>query len=534
MDVYSHIVIGGGSAGCVLANRLSASRQASVLLLDAGRPDNNPLLKMPLACGLFFYNPDYTWGFESEPEPFANDRRIPAVASKVLGGGSSINGMVYTRGDSRDYDQWAQAGARGWSFEEVLPYFKRSERSWRGENSHHGQAGPLGVSAMQRDAIYDNVVATAHRNGHVVTDDFEAGRLEGFGVTDVTVFRGRRSSAAQTFLRPVRKRANLTVRCGAHVSRILIEKGRAVGVEYVSDGRRLTARAEQEVILSAGAFNSPKILMLSGIGPADDLASVGVPVIQDLPGVGRNLQDHPVIPITFRAKELSRFDGSLRLDRLILGAARWGIRAGGPVGDSPCSAFAFLKTRPGLERADVEWTVVGAYNDAKIWFPGWRRPATNMITVMNILLRPESRGDVTLRSADPSDPPRVRFNLLKATDDRETLLRSIRMMREFMASEPISEMMSEEMAPGGARTSDEELLAYMRESVYTNIHMVGTCAMGVAPESVVDPELKVHGIDGLRVVDASIMPTMLGAHTNAPTIMIAEKAAELILEKSYA
>lgn len=534
MAYYSHIIVGGGSAGCVLANRLSASPTTSVLLLDAGRPDTNPLLRMPLACGLFFYHNDYTWNFESEPEPFLNNRRIAAVASKVLGGGSTINGMIYSRGDRRDYDQWAQTGAKGWSFDEVLPYFKRSEKSWRRDNAYHGRDGSLGVSPMQKDAIYDSMVAAARQSGQTVTDDYEAGTLEGFGVTDVTVHNGRRSSTSQTFLKPVRKRSNLTVRSGAAVSRILIENGRAVGVEYLCGGELLTAHAEAEVILCAGAFNSPKILMLSGIGPADALSAIGVPVVQDMPGVGRNLQDHAVVPLVFRARDIGRFDGNLRLDRLLLGVAQWGVAGTGPVGESPCSGFAFLKTRPGLERADVEWTFVGAYADTRVWFPGWRKPGTSTISVSNILLRPDSRGTVTLRSADPSAAPRIVFNFLQEESDRQTLLRSIRMTRDFMALDPIKAILSEEIAPTNAITSDDDLLGYMRNSIYSNIHVVGTCAMGVGAESVVDAELKVHGIAGLRVADASVMPTLPGGHTNAPTIMIAERAADFVLAKEAA
>lgn len=531
---YSHILIGGGSAGCVLANRLSGSPNTSVLLLDAGRPDSNPLHRIPLACGLFFYHKNYTWNFESEPEPFANNRRIAAVASKVLGGGSTINGMIYSRGDPGDYDQWAQAGAKGWSFSDVLPYFKRSETSWRGENTYHGKDGPLGVSPMQRDALLDSITAAARLTGQTITDDFESGALEGFGIPDVSMHRGRRSSTSQTFLKPARDRKNLTVRTGAMVVKILIQGGRAVGVEYICDGQRTVAHAEEEVILCAGAFNSPKVLMLSGIGPANALTEHGIPVIQNLPGVGQNLQDHAIIPLVFKAKDIGRFDRNLRLDRLLLGAVQWGLAGVGPLAESPASAFAFLKSRPGLERADVEWMFLGAYNDTRAWFPGWRKHGTSTISVSNVLLRPESRGEVTLRSADPSAAPRITFNFLKAESDAQTLLRSTRMIREFMALGPIQAILSDEIAPSSAVTSDADLQEYMRNSIYSNIHAVGTCAMGAGGNSVVDPDLKVHGIVGLRVADASVMPTLPGAHTNAPTIMIAEKAADLILAKEPA
>ena len=528
-ETYDFIIVGGGSAGSVLANRLSAVPKCTVLLIEGGRIDRSLWMKMPLAAGKMFYDPALNWPLATDPEPDADDRAIGLCAGKVLGGSSSINGMMYTRGHPRDYDQWAQMGCRGWSYEEVLPYFKKAERNWRGADDVHGGAGPLTTSKITRDGLFELLAGTARKLGHHVTDDFERDGPDGFGLTDTTTHGGRRGSTAQRYLRPALKRTNLTLVTEAQVRRVIVERGRAVGVEYVRSGAVLKVAARREVILSAGAYHSPQLLMLSGIGPADHLSDMGIACLHDLRGVGRNLQDHCGYSIVYRTREPMAFDGQLRLDRLVGSVMRWGVTGRGPVSQLPLAAIGFCRTRVGIERPDVELLFTPAALDAHIWFPGWRPANGQMLAVSVSLVRPETTGRVMLRSGDPSATPRIIANYLTEPADRLALLRAAHLVRSFMQTEPAASLVSEELSPGLAADDDVALAGYIRATLRTMMHACGTCAMGTEDDSVVNPQLRVHGVDALRVVDASVMPSVITGHTNAPTIMIAEKAADLIL-----
>lgn len=529
---FDYIVIGGGSAGSVVAARLSEDPDAAVLLLEAGGPDRSLLLRMPLAFRILRSRMLFDWGLESEPEPFALDRRIPAARGRVLGGSSSVNGMMYSRGHPRDYDQWAQMGARGWSFDEVLPAFRKSERNWRGASERHGGDGPLSVSPMsRRDSATRALEATATAMGLPVTDDFEGAQPEGFGLPDLTTRRGHRQSASRAFLDPARRRPNLTIVTSAQVRRIVIERDRAVGVDYVEGGEARHIRAGRQVVLCAGAYASPQLLMLSGVGPAEHLQSHGIAVVADAPGVGRNLQEHPLAPMSFRTKKPLPFGDELRFDRVAASAVLWAMTGRGMMGTQPLTSIAFHGSRPGLEQPDLETMFMPTSFDARVWFPVVRPRAEDRMTVLNVALRPGSRGSVELRSADPGDKPVIRINLLSDPTDLAQLRHCVRWTRQVLSEGPIADYIGEEAFPGPGARSDAELDAAIRATVVTAQHPVGTCRMGSEADgmAVVDPQLRVKGVEGLRIADASIMPTLIGGHTNAPAIMIGERAAEMIL-----
>lgn len=533
MTSFHYIVVGAGSAGCVLANRLSADPTVRVLLLEAGGPDNRPLMAMPLAWRDTFLDPVVSWGYLSEPEPYADNRRIPAPRGKVLGGCSSVNGMMYSRGHPVDYDHWRQLGLEGWSYAEVLPYFRRSEANWRGETAYHGGDGPLTVARHRPDqVIHPRLMQTAEALGFKRLDDFHAAEAEGFSTPEFTVHQGRRGSTSARFLDPVRHRQNLEVQTGALTRRVLIEKGRAVGVEYEVDGRPERVLADREVILSAGTFNSPQILMLSGVGPAEELKAAGVQPLHDLPGVGKNLQDHASVGMMFTTKGPIAFDSKLRLDRLMLSVLQWRLFGTGIVAGLPVSAQGFYRSRPELEWPDVQFLITPVSMAARTWFPGWRKGVGHVLTSANVLLRPESRGEVTLRSPDPHDKPRIQFNLLKEAADRDSFRRMIRFARRFFGTEPAASLIDRPVAPGPDVQSDEEIDAFVRGAVGTAMHPTSTCAMGKGPMAVLDETCRVRGVEALRVVDCSSMPTIVGGNTNAPAIMIAEKAADMILGRS--
>ncbi len=530
MTSYSYIVIGGGSAGCVVAARLSERIENSVLLLESGGADRSVLLQMPLVFTSLRDNRNFDWGYTTDPEPFASDRIVHAPRGRVLGGSSSVNGLMYSRGHPRDYDQWTQLGARGWSYDDVLPLFKRSERNWRGDGPTHGGNGPLSVErSTSNEPIAKAIMETAHALDYRVLDDFEAGNPEGFALPDKTTYRGRRASASKAFLDPARSRSNLKVITGAHVARILIEKGRATGVEYAKDGQTTTVHADREIVLSGGAYASPQILMLSGIGPANHLRDVGVPITLDLPGVGTGLQEHPLVPMGFAAKKPFRFGQSLRADKLTLSTLYWLLTGRGLPSGVPLNAIAYYKSQSNLERPDLENVFMSTGFAARVWFPGWRGPEADVLSSLNVVLRPESRGSVRLRSGDPSAPPRIQFNLLQAPNDLRLLRFALRWTRDFVRQAPLSEHVGKEIFPSAAVETDAALDSYIRGNVDITQHPACTCKMGLGEDAVVDSQLKVRGVDGLRIADASIMPTLIGGHTNAPSIMIGEKAAEMML-----
>jgi choline dehydrogenase len=526
---YDYVIVGAGSAGCVLASRLSADPANRVLLIEAGGPEKGYLTEMPLAWFRAMLTKEIGWGYMSEPEPHADGRRIPAPRGKVIGGCGSINGMMYSRGSPADYDQWAQMGARGWSWSEVLPYFRKSEGNWRGESEHHGGDGPLTVARNEpHPVIYPAIIKAAEALGFEHLDDFHGVTQEGFSTVDITTHRGRRGSTAARFLRPAMNRPNLTVVDRALTTRIRIENGRAVGLDYERDGTTHRVDAERELILSAGTFNTPQLLLLSGIGPADELREHGIAVVQDLPEVGRNLQDHHSIRGLYEASGPFTFDQQLRFDKVALAAARWQLFGNGPLTQMPIGAQGFVRTREGLDRPDLQLLVSSVAMDAQVWFPGIRKRRGDYLAVASVLLHPESTGTVKLRSADPREKPAILFNALATEGDRASFRRIVRFTRELFGQPSAAALVKREVQPGPDVQSDAEIDAYVRSVVGTAMHPTSTCAMG----PVVDEALRVRGIDGLRIVDCSVMPTIVGGNTNAPAIMIAEKAADMILGQS--
>jgi choline dehydrogenase len=487
---------------------------------------------MPLTWRSIWQGPLYNWMYKTEPEPYLDNRRVALPRGKVLGGSSTINGLLYIRGNPRDYDTWRQLGNYGWSYDQVLPYFKRSENNWRGESKVHGAGGPLQVTPVDvTHYSYEPMMQAAVNAGIPLTHDF-AEDPEGFNRLDVTVGNGRRSSAARAYLYPAMKRNNLFVMINALSHRILVEKGRAVGVEYEHNGHTFKAWARREVILSGGSYNSPQLLMLSGIGPAEELKALGINPIHDLPGVGKNLSEHPIVGMQFESTSNDTFVQQLRFDRLVVQGVRYAVTRGGPFGNQVITANAFVRTRPELDTPNMQLFFAPVSFTTRVWMPGIRPAEKVGLGGSVCLLRPESRGQVTLRSTNPKDPPKIQLNFMKERVDREATRDGLRMLRKVFNTEPLAGMVKDEVMPGADVQSDEALDAYIRGGAEVCHHPVGTCSMGVNGHSVVDPELRVHGIAGLRVVDASVMPIVPSGNTNAPTIMIAEKASDMILGKA--
>jgi choline dehydrogenase-like flavoprotein len=526
---FDYIVVGAGSAGCVLANRLSEDPAARVLLLEAGGWDYDPLIHIPLGIGMMYKHVMHDWGYRTEPDPGLGGRAIEAMRGKVLGGSSSINFTGYSRGDRGDYDRWAQKGALGWSYDDVLPYFKRAETWEGGASGTRGADGPLGVEYSRvADPLYHAWIEAGRAAGYPVIADASSGTTEGFARSQYTIRNGRRSSAAVAYLKPVLKRKNIEVRTKVLTTKILLEGKRAVGVEIVEHGQVTRIHADREVILSGGAFNSPQLLMLSGIGPAAHLREMGIAPAVDLP-VGANLQDHLAAPILYARKNPGLFHGLMRFDRMAVAMMRAYFLGTGPATTIPSGVLAFIKTRPELAVPDVEYMFPGSPPYAHMWFPGFKAAYKDAFGIRPAIMHPDSRGKVWLRSADPRDPPRIIFNCYSAPNDLPTLREGFRRGREIAMQKPMDEFRGVELSPGHSVQSDADLDAYIRRMTITVNHPCGSCAMGVGPDTVLDPELKVRGIDRLRVVDASAMPDLVTAHINACVLMIAEKASDMIL-----
>ena len=532
---FDYIVVGAGSAGCVLANRLSAGPDRSVLLIEAGGRDRNPLFRLPMLMGRLFHSGIYNWRYHTEPVPSLGGRSLYWPRGKVLGGSSTINGMIYVRGNRHDYDRWAQMGLAGWSYGDVLPAFRRSEGHAERDGAYHGGKGELTVCrARGANPLFDVFVEAGREAGHPVNDDFNGAEQLGFGRYDFTIRRGKRCSTSAAFLNPIRNRRNLTITTGNLVRRVVVEAGRATGVEVADGANVRTIRAAREVILCTGTVNTPQLMMLSGIGPGDELQRHGIPVVHDLPGVGRNLQDHVDCVLAYACTEPITLYRELRADRMIRSVAAGMLLGRGIATTFPYEAGAFLKSRAEKVAPDIQVHFMPALeNAANLHFPvPFRKPPleeTHGFSMRVGPIDPESRGWIGLRSADPADAPLIQPNYLQSEADCRTTITGIRMVRDVIAQPAFDAYRGPELAPGAAVQSDTDLTAWLRDNAMTTFHPVGTCRMGTDPIAVVDARLAVHGIKGLRVADASVMPVITSGNTNAPAIMIGEKAAEFIL-----
>ncbi|MBI10312.1 MAG: choline dehydrogenase [Rhodospirillaceae bacterium] len=523
---YDYIVVGAGSAGSVLANRLTASGQHKVLLLEAGRPDHF-WTKIPIGFSRMIDLPAANWCYESEPEENTTQRRIPVPRGKLLGGSSAINGMVFVRGQAQDFDTWAQLGNRGWSFNDVLPFFRNMETYTGGEDENRGREGLLQVTdTLERGPLYDTILDAAEQAGIERTSDYNSGVQDGIGMTQMTISKGRRMSTARCYLDPAKNRTNLDILTDALTEGLILDGKKCVGVRYSARGQKLEARAVREVIVSAGAINSPQILELSGIGQQDRLHELGIKVAHELPGVGENLRDHyaPRMKWYMKSSGLT-YNETARGLGLLGQIARFAIKRDGLLGMPASPVRAYVRTREGLASPDVGIS----------WQPfladGTRRLADKPgMTVIAHALRSESTGSIHLASSDPTVPPAIRFNFLSAEIDRTVTVAGMRIVRDIMAAPALENVVGDEFAPGTDAQTDDELLDYVMKTAETTYHPVGTCKMGSDPQAVVDDRLRVHGVEGLRVADASIMPTLTSGNTNAPSIMIGEKAASMVLE----
>ena len=529
---YDYIIVGAGSAGCVLANRLSADPANRVLLLEAGPKDSNFWIHVPLGFGKNVSNPAVNWLFRSEPEPYCGGKTFQLPRGRVLGGSSSINGMVYVRGQAEDYDHWAQLGCRGWSHADVLPYFMRSEDNTRGPGPLRGVGGPLAVSdVVARSPLYDAMIRAGVELGLPHNDDCNGESQEGIGYHQATIRNGRRCSTAVAFLRPVRGRPNLHVETGALATRVLLDGHRATGIAYEVAGQPREARAAREVILSGGAFNSPQLLELSGIGQGERLRDLGIPVAHELPGVGHDLQDHQTLRMRWRITQPVTINERIRGWRGALTVLSYAFGRTGVLTLPTLPIGAFFKSRPELASPDVQLQLFpGTYENIEARKLD-REPG---VTIGVTLLRPESRGSVHARSPDPKAPPAIFHNLLSTEYDGRTAVLGMQFCRRLMEAKAMAPYLGVELTPGKQVESDADFLEAAREAVASNWHPTSTCRMGHDRLAVVDLRLRVHGMAGLRVVDASIMPTVVSGNTNAPTIMIAEKASDMILEDARA
>lgn len=525
---FDFVVVGGGTAGCALAARLSEDPHLSVCLLEAGGSDRHAFISIPAAVQAAIGTRRLNWGFTTTPQPGLDNRQIPLPRGRVLGGSGSINGMVYHRGHPHDYDDWARAGAAGWSYAEVLPYFTRSENNLDHPQSvYHGRGGPLTISTpRQPNPMTADFIAAVRDLGFPVCKDFAGPEPEGAGLRQATIRDGQRDSTARAFLRPALARSNLTVMTGCFARRILFEGLRPRSVEFVRDDRAQRVHARREIILCAGAIQSPQLLLCSGVGDPGDLSSLGIAVVHALPGVGRNLHDHLATPVRMDMSDSTSYGLSWRaLPRGLWNVLEYAVAHRGPLAGNVFEACAFLRSDPGLDRPDLQ-----------LVFQPWKPPTTRLpvpighgFGISPVLLHPKSRGRLTIRSPDALEAPLVDTGLLSHPDDLPQLVRAVRLCRRILTAAPFARYHGIEAAPGELVQSDEEIARFIRATAYTVHHPVGTCRMGNDAGAVVDPSLKVRGLEGLRVADASVMPSIIGGNTNAPVIMIAEKAADLIL-----
>jgi choline dehydrogenase len=518
--MFDYIIVGAGSAGCVLANRLTEDPSVKVLLLEAGGPDSKGAIHTPVAFSTLFQT-SYDWAYYTEAEPQLEGRKLFWPRGKVLGGSSSINAMIYIRGNRKDYDRWSELGNSGWSFADVLPYFKKSQNQERGPSDYHGVGGPLNVSDLRCVNLLSTAfVEAAAQAGFPRNPDFNAATQEGFGVYQVTQLKGRRHSAADAFLRPAMARPNLKVLTSVHASGILFDRKRAVGVSFHQGEGSRQERAQREVILCAGAIGSPQLLWLSGIGPGAQIREFHIPVVCDLPGVGKNLQDHPSVGLIYQCREPISLLNTTKLSSTL----RYLFFKDGPLTSNVGEAGGFVKVSSSSSTPDIQFHFGPGYFKSH----GRETIAEHAFSFGPTLIRPQSTGSITLRSSNPLDAPRIRANYFSDSRDLDAMVEGIKVARAIGRSPALARYRGREFFPGDEVQGDAAFREYARKMAETLYHPVGTCKMGSDSEAVVDSELRVHGVEGLRVVDASIMPVVPGGNTNAPTMMVAEKAADMI------
>ena len=538
-DTFDYIVVGAGSAGCVLANRLSASGKYSVLLLEAGPRDNYIWIHLPIGYAKTMFHKVYNWGFYTEPEPHMNNRRIYWPRGRGLGGSSSVNGLIYVRGQAEDYDRWAALGNTGWGWRDVLPYFIKSESNSRGTSDYHGCEGPLSCSDIgEPHPLMEAIIRGAGELGVPRNDDFNGAIQEGVGYYQLFTRKGWRSSAAVGYLKPALKRTNLRVETDAQATSLIVERlnggnpaARATGVRYRQRGANLEARAAREVIVSAGALQSPQLLQLSGIGRASLLASKGVAVAHDLPGVGENLQDHLQARLMFKVKQPITTNDELKSVWRRIGMGwRWLAYRAGPIAIGINHGGLFTRVLPESRTPDIQFHFAALSAD----MAGGKTHPWSGCTFSVCQLRPTSRGTVTIKSKNPFEAPALQPNYLSTEFDQRTAVEGVKFARRLARTRALADLIGEEYRPGGSASTDDELLDFVRNYGATIFHPVGTCRMGSDRDAVVDTRLRVRGVPGVRVVDASIMPTLVSGNTHAPVVMIAEKAADMILEDAKA
>lgn len=528
-DEFDFVIVGAGTAGCVLAARLTEDPAARVCLIEAGGPADHPFVQVPALVGPAIMHRAFGWGLSTEPEPALNNRRIPLPRGRLIGGSGSINGMAYHRGHPRDYDDWAAAGNTGWNWQSVLPYFRRSENNADlRDPALHGNDGPIHVTHIPRPNPLNQAFLQAFESvgGYARCADFTGLEPEGYGLRQATIHRGRRDSTAAAYLKPARSRANLTVLTRAQVTCVQIEAGRARGVELRSSGSAVrTLRASREVILCAGAIHSPQLLMLSGIGPPDMLLEHGITVQAPLQGVGANYHDHPALPLTMEMRDSTSYGLSWRaLPRNARAVVEYLFARRGILASNVFESTAFIRSSPELDRPDIQI----AFQPARRNPDAFPLPKGHGFAMSVVNLYPRSRGRITLASDNILDAPRVQANLFHEAADMQPMLRGLRLARRLCAAPAFSRFRAREVLPGAALQDDADLTGYLRRAAATAHHPVGTCRMGVDESAVVDPRLRVRGIAGLRVVDASVFPSIVGGNTNAPVVMVAERAADLI------